>query len=129
MHLLIPAGLLIAAVIHLAPLAGVLGATRLETLYGIAVTEPNLEILLRHRAVLFGLLGLLLVLAAFRPELRTVALSAGIVSAASFLVIVAQAPSCNVALRRVVVADVVALAALAVAALAQWALVEPASPR
>lgn len=129
MHLLIPAGLLIAAVIHLAPLAGVLGVARLETLYGIAVTEPNLEILLRHRAVLFGLLGVLLVLAAFRPELRTVALSAGIVSAASFLVIVAQAPLCNAALRRVVVADVVALAALAVAALAQWALVEPASPR
>lgn len=119
MRHLIPAGLLIAAIIHLLPLAGVLGGTRLERLYGIPVDEPNVDILLRHRAVLFGLLGLLLLLAAFLPTLRTPALIAGIVSAASFLVIVARAGPHNAAIARVVTADWVALSALLVAAAVQ----------
>lgn len=116
MRHLIPAGLLIAAIIHLLPLAGVLGGTRLERLYGIPVDEPNLDILLRHRAVLFGLLGLLLLTAAFLPTLRTPALISGIVSTASFLVIVAHAGPHNTAIARVVTADWVALCSLLVAA-------------
>lgn len=116
MRHLIPAGLLIAAIIHLLPLAGVLGGTRLERLYGITVSDPNLDILLRHRAVLFGLLGLLLLTAAFLPMLRPPALIAGIVSAASFLVIVARVGVPNAAIARVVTADWVALVALLMAA-------------
>lgn len=116
MRHLIPAGLLIAAIIHLLPLAGVLGGARLERLYGIPVDEPNLDILLRHRAVLFGLLGLLLLTAAFLPTLRPPALIAGIVSTASFLVIVARVGVPNAAIARVVTADWVALCSLLVAA-------------
>ncbi|MBA4286742.1 MAG: phosphopantetheine adenylyltransferase [Xanthomonadaceae bacterium] len=116
MRHLIPVGLLIAAIIHLLPLAGVLGGARLERLYGIPVDEPNLDILLRHRAVLFGLLGLLLLTAAFLPTLRPPALIAGIVSAASFLVIVARVGMPNAAIARVVTADWVALCSLLVAA-------------
>lgn len=59
--------LLVVGVIHLLPLAGVVGASRLSALYGIAVAEPNLELLLRHRAVLFGVLGGLCIAAAFQP--------------------------------------------------------------
>ena len=51
MHHFINAPLVVAAVIHLLPLVGVLGPARLSSLYGIAVAEPNLELLLRHRAV------------------------------------------------------------------------------
>ena len=57
MRYFISATLLVAAVIHLLPLVGVVGPTRLSELYGITVSEPNIEILMRHRAVLFGLLG------------------------------------------------------------------------
>ena len=49
--------LLIAGAIHLLPLSGVTGAAALERLYGVAVDSPDLALLLRHRAVLFGLLG------------------------------------------------------------------------
>lgn len=117
MRYLVPAGLLIAAVIHLLPLAGVLGGTRLERLYGLTIRDPNLDILLRHRAVLFGLLGVLLLMSAFMPALRTLALSAGIISAVSFLVIVAQTGPHNAAIARVVRADGVAVVALLIAAL------------
>lgn len=63
---LVSAALLVAALIHLVPLAGVLGGETLARLYGLDVSEPNLSILMRHRAVLFGVLGVFLALAAFR---------------------------------------------------------------
>jgi len=57
MRLLISAMLIVVGVIHLLPLSGVLGSARLGALYGVPIDDPNLEILMRHRAVLFGLLG------------------------------------------------------------------------
>lgn len=107
--------LIIAGAIHLLPLPGVLGVSQLGRLYGIALGDPNLVILMRHRAVLFGLLGILLVTAAFRIDLRPVAFVAGIVSAASFLAIAATVGNCNGSTGRVVIADIVALACLLVA--------------
>ena len=52
--------LILVGIIHLLPVSGVLGVERLAVLYGITLEEPNLEILMRHRSVLFGLLGLFL---------------------------------------------------------------------
>ena len=41
--------LILAGIIHLLPLPGVLGAARQSSLYGLALEEPNLLILTRHR--------------------------------------------------------------------------------
>lgn len=112
--------LALAGIIHLLPLPGVLGAGQLGRLYGVAVDDPNLAILLQHRAVLFGLLGALLVVAAFRAGLRTVALVAGLASTVSFLLIAWCVGDHNPQLARVVVADVVAVALLGVAAWLDW---------
>lgn len=111
-----------AGAIHLLPLAGVLGAERLAVLYGITTPEPNLELLLRHRAVLFGLVGGLLVGSALHPPLRRLALGAGFVSAASFLLLAGLVPGINAQLSRVVRADILALALLVGAAIGQWRL-------
>ncbi len=105
--------LVIVGVIHLLPITGVIGGPRLEALYGIAVADPNLEILLRHRAVLFGLLGAFLLYAALRPALQPLALTAGLVSVVSFLWLSHVAGGYNEQLSRVVLADVLALACLA----------------
>ena len=112
--------LTLAGIIHLLPLPGLLGAEQLRRLYGIAVDEPNLAILLQHRAVLFGLLGALLVAAVFRPELRAVALIAGLVSTVSFLVIAWGVGGYNAPVARVVAADIVAVLLLLVAAVIEW---------
>jgi hypothetical protein len=112
--------LTLAGIIHLLPLPGVLGAGQLRRLYGVAVDDPNLGILLQHRAVLFGLLGVLLVAAAFRPELRAVALIAGLVSTMSFLVIAWSVRGYNEPVARVVAADIVAVLLLVVAAVIEW---------
>lgn len=77
--------LIVVGIIHLLSLSGVLGAERLSSLYGIIFDEANLEILMRHRAVLFGLLGAFLVYAAFKTELQPLAFIAGLVSVISFI--------------------------------------------
>ena len=114
MRFVVPSVLILVAVIHALPLMGILGATKLSQLYGITVQEPNLELLLRHRAVLFGLLAAFLTYAAFRPELRRLGLVAGLVSVVSFLVLAQPTSSLNTALITVVRADWLALALLSI---------------
>lgn len=108
--------LVIVGIIHLLPVVGVLGGERLSGLYGLALQEPNIAILMRHRAVLFGLLGLLLLYAAFNPVYYYLALIGGFTSVVSFLALVWSEGTYNEALQRVVVADIVALIALLLAA-------------
>jgi hypothetical protein len=120
MRHVVTACLLVAALIHLLPVAGVAGAERLQALYGVALDDPNLVLLMRHRAVLFGIVGVLLATAAFVPSLRSVALIVGGASAVAFLVLAWMSPPLNAAVGRVVTADVVAVGALALAAVIHW---------
>ena len=118
MRYLVSAMLVVVGIIHLLPLSGVLGAERLASLYGLPFAEPNLAILMRHRAVLFGLLGLFLILAAFRPLFQTVAFVAGFVSVVTFLWLARSVGGYNAQVARVFVADIVALVCLIVGAAA-----------
>lgn len=115
----VSAMLIVVGAIHVLPLSGVLGAERLAALYGIGIAEPSLEILMRHRAVLFGLLGLFLIYAAFRPALQGLALLAGAVSVFSFLWLAGSGAGYNEQVGRVVAADIVAAACLALAGAAR----------
>ena len=108
-------GLAIAGLINLLPLAGVLGRPQLKTLYGLDVVSPDLEILLRHRAVLFAIVGVLLLIAIWRSETRLVALVVGAASMASFMIIAMIVSDYGDAVRRVLMADGVGLAAVATA--------------
>ena len=110
--------LVITGVIHLLPLSGVLGAEQLARLYGMPFDEPNLEILMRHRAVLFGLLGAFLIAAAFMPALQPAAFIAGFASVVSFLWLAWSVGGYNPQISRVVVADVVALVCLVIGGVA-----------
>src|SRR5690349_14833980 len=90
MRHLAAAGVLLMALVHRPPLLGVLGVERLATLYGIDVAGPDLQVLMRHRAVLFGLLGGYQVFAVFRPAHRTAAYVAGLASLGAFLALCAM---------------------------------------
>ena len=122
MRYLVSAMLVVVAVIHLLPLSGVLGSERLAALYGLSFNEPNLAILMRHRAVLFGLLGLFLFFAAFQPAWQTVAFIAGLVSVVSFLWLAWSVGGYNAHVARVVMADVLALACLIIGVVAQMSV-------
>jgi len=111
---LLAAMLIIVGIIHLIPITGVLGAGRLNSLYGISIDNPDLAILMRHRAILFGLLGMFLIYSAFRPSLQLLALIGGAASVVSFLWLAYTTGGFNEELKRVFVADVVAAACLVV---------------
>lgn len=108
------AALVIAAVIHLLPLTGVLGGARLEALYGVTVTDTTTLLLLRHRAVLFGMLGVALGIAAFRPAWHVAACLSALVSVLSFLALAASGVALTPPVARVVLVDRVAAAVLVV---------------
>ena len=109
--------ILLAGLVNLLPASGVLSASRLQALYGIAFEDANLLILMRHRAILFGIVGGLLLASAYHAPLRPVAIAAGLVSMLSFVAIAWLVGGANPELRRVVVVDLVASAALLVSAL------------
>lgn len=114
MRHLVSLSLIIVAIIHLLPLSGVLGSERLSALYGISLDDANLVILMRHRAVLFGLLGCFLLFAAFRPPLQLLAFIAAFASVVSFLWLAWSAGNYNAEVGRVFAADLIALASLCV---------------
>ena len=116
--------LIIVGVIHLLPAVGMVGGARLTALYGMPFDDIDLAVLMRHRAVLFALLGALLVIAAFRPSLQAAAFVAGFVSVVSFLLLAWLEGPVNGVLARVVRVDIAALACLVVGA---WAAYGPGS--
>lgn len=89
---LIPAALVLAAVIHLTPLAGLLGAAQLQSLYGLSEIDASSEFLLRHRALMFGLDGALLLAAVAKPHLRVTAIVLTLASDIGFLLLATTAP-------------------------------------
>lgn len=116
--------LLVAGIIHLLPVPGVMGVSTLARLYGIEVSDPNTAILLQHRALLFGLLGVLMLVAVALPWLRVTVLTVALFSAASFIVVALAVGGYNPAIGRVVVADVLASMLLAVGLVAELWLIE-----
>ncbi|MEE8307131.1 MAG: phosphopantetheine adenylyltransferase [Gammaproteobacteria bacterium] len=113
MHTRIITGLmLIVAVCHLLPVSGVFGVESLVLLYQVDITDNNLEILMRHRAVLFGILGGVFAYSAFRPTLQPIAFLAAFVSLASFFFLVFSVGDFNDAIGKVAMGDVIASVAL-----------------
>lgn len=106
--------LLLVAVIHLLPLVGALGAERLNALYGISLADSNIVLLMRHRAILFGLIGAFLACSAFGIKLQWLGLIAGMVSVSTFLLFARSLPNLTNEIERVVLVDWVALALLLV---------------
>ncbi|MFM7520820.1 MAG: phosphopantetheine adenylyltransferase [Planctomycetota bacterium] len=106
--MIVPPLLMLVAVIHLLPVVGVGGRAPLERLYGTATDEPNLLLLMRHRAVLFGLLGAFLLAAAFDPRLHLAGLAVGLASVGSFLLLACRRGGLTDQVRRVCLIDAVA---------------------
>lgn len=102
----------LAGLLNLYPLIGVLGADNLKSLYGMTVKSADVLLLLRHRAVFFGLLGVLLIYAAFRPAWRRIALIAGLTSMLTFLYLALPLGARSKALQQVFWVDLVAVIVL-----------------
>src|SRR5687767_10616993 len=115
----VTAALLAAAVFHLLPAVGVLGAQRLSSLYGVTIPGDALLVLMRHRALLFALLGAFMLHAAWSPALQAWALVLGLVSTGGFVLLAWNEAWLPAPLRLVMWIDVALFVALAAALLAR----------
>ncbi|MGB8328550.1 MAG: hypothetical protein WCE62_00375 [Polyangiales bacterium] len=104
--------MLIVAAIHLVPITGFFGARRLSALYGIEVDSPDLEILMRHRAALFGILGTFFAYAAFVPAVQPIAFGGAAASLAFFFYLAFVVGNFGDKIRKIVLGDVIAVVAL-----------------
>ncbi|MFK7964322.1 MAG: phosphopantetheine adenylyltransferase [Burkholderiaceae bacterium] len=116
----ITVSLIVVALIHILPVAGFLSVDRIAALYEIEIEEPNLEILMRHRAIMFGMLSAFLFYAAFNPSLQPIAFAMTFISVLAFLYLAVTVGPYNAAIKRVVIADVVALIVLVGGCAAWW---------
>ncbi len=112
MSLVVTILFVLVGLINFVPIVGVISAGHIERLYGIRSADRNLHVLLRHRAVLLGLLGAFLILAGFCASLQTVAGVAGLVSMASFVILAPLSAPLSDDIKKVTRADFVALALL-----------------
>lgn len=113
----ITVALVAAGLVHLLPAIGVAGGGTLERLYGLSPEDADVELLLRHRAVLFGLLGVATLAAAVRRRHRVEVIAANLLSVTTFVVLAASTDWLTDKIRRVAIIDA-ALVPLLVIALA-----------
>lgn len=90
------------------PAVGILSAEMLSSLYKVDIPNNDIHILLRHRAVLFGLSGAFIIYSAFKPELQWWAVVVGLVSMLSFIALALLVGNYGSAIRQVIIADVIA---------------------
>lgn len=105
----------LVGIVHLIPVVGVLGAERLASLYGVQDLGADLELLMRHRAVLFGIVAMALFIGAAVPACRWLAWWVGVISVGSFVALAQLYPSLEPSIARVVRVDWIALALLVIA--------------
>ena len=107
--------LFIVGVINFLPVIGVLSLDRINQLYGLSLADNNLATLLRHRALLFGLIGGFIIYSVFNPEYQVAAIILAAISMLGYLCILWLSGDTNSELIKVARIDIIGLVLLLVA--------------
>lgn len=107
--------LFMVGLINFVPVAGILGAQKLENAYDIVLSSNDLVILMRHRALLFGLVGGFVLYSVFVPVYQKPAMVMAGISMVGFAVIVFFEGGYNGAISKVLIADFVGIGFLCIA--------------
>ncbi|MGB5292862.1 MAG: hypothetical protein WBN41_15580 [Lysobacterales bacterium] len=116
MSKLVSSLLIVVGVINFLPVFAVLSATNLEQAYSVEFANNDLIILMRHRALLFGIIGGFILFSVFAPSFQTPAMIMAALSMIGFLYLVWTVGGHNDAISRIAVIDVAGIACLALAA-------------
>lgn len=108
--------LFVVGVINFLPVLGVASADRLAAAYGIDLFGNDLIILLRHRALLFGVLGGFIIYSVFFPVYRPPAMVMAAIAMIGYVLLMFAVGNYNAELYRVMLVDYVGIACLVVAA-------------
>jgi len=107
--------LTIAGIINTIPFLIAFMPNKILGSYGITVSDANLELVLRHRAVLFGIVGGLMIFSAISKKHYDLAFIMGMVSMVSFIILFYSiSGEINPELTKVMKIDLVAIAVLVI---------------
>ncbi|MEL6193419.1 MAG: hypothetical protein AAFR66_15275 [Bacteroidota bacterium] len=105
--------LLIAGIINSLPSILAFLPQKISDSYGIEIVDVNHELLLRHRAILFGIIGGIMIFSAISKKYYTLAVAIGMISMLSFvLLFLLMKGEVNPELRKVMYVDLIGIAVL-----------------
>jgi hypothetical protein len=114
MEIVFRIALFLSGVINFIPFSLAFLPKKINASYGINVSEGNLELLLRHRAVLFGIVGGLMIFSAVSKRYYDLSVIIGFTSMVSFVLLYYGIGNINAELKKVMMFDVAAIVVLAI---------------
>lgn len=111
----IDAALLVSAIVHLTPATGLIGGEAVLRLYGVAIADGNMDLLLRHRALMFALIGTPMLLAAISGQWRGAAILLALINTVGFVVLAWPGTNLTPELQRVMRIDAALILPLLIA--------------
>lgn len=112
--------LVVVGLINIVPVMGVISAQKLESAYSVSLVGNDLAILLRHRALLFGILGAFILYSAFIPIHQLAAMIMAGVSMVGFAILVLGTGGYNEAIGKVLFIDILGILFLVSAAVLKY---------
>jgi hypothetical protein len=105
----------IVGIINLFPVVVFFSSAQTVKLYGTQIEGDSLIVLMRHRGILLGLIGLALIFAAVKPDVRIPVLIAAFISKIAFIYLVTTSVTFTPEIKQVAIIDVIAIVLLIVA--------------
>lgn len=109
--------LIIVGLINFLPILGIGSALQIEQAYAVIIESNDVEILLRHRALLFGIIGGFVVISAFKEHYQKPAMVMAAISMAGFIATVLTVGGYNDSINKILMIDVIGLLFLIAAAI------------
>ncbi len=105
--------LFIAGIINVLPSILAFLPNKISSSYGIEIPDANYELLLRHRAILFGIIGGIMIYSAITKKHYSMAVVIGLISMVSFVILLKLINgTINPELHKVMKIDLVGIAIL-----------------
>ena len=120
MNIAISILLFIVGLINFVPVIGVMSADRLSNAYSIELVGNDIVVLMRHRALLFGIIGGFILYSVFNPSYQIAAMIMAAISMLGFLYFVCAVGDYNGDIAKVAIIDLVGIAILAIAAILKF---------
>jgi hypothetical protein len=107
--------LVIVGIINVLPIMVFFDSSKAVKLYGFPLEGESLTALMRHRGVLLSLVGIALIIGAFKSEYIVVAVSLAVISKITFNFLVFSTPNITSEVQKVAFIDIASMVLLLIA--------------
>lgn len=104
--------LFLVGIVNIIPVIAFFDISKTAKLYGLPIEGENLTILMRHRGILLAIVGIVLIVSAFKREYRILAISLALLSKIAFVILTFTSPDYNSQIKQVALIDIGAITLL-----------------